>query len=166
MWTIGQEEKRKLKEVVAFFRGFRIFANLRSNTIEKVVKYMEVVDFKRGQKVYREGVNKIDGLYFITQGDFEVTQSIDNSQIKGDHKIAQKALSRYTGGKASQSKPDLHASLSRGSRSQMLLQKIAKGQRGNLSSRAELNTIKDVKVLRLVILGKNELFGLEEIMEN
>ena len=48
MWTIGQEEKRKLKEVVAFFRGFRIFANLRSNTIEKVVKYMEVVDFKRG----------------------------------------------------------------------------------------------------------------------
>ena len=73
MWTIGQEEKRKLKEVVTFFRGFRIFSNLRSNTIEKVVKYMEVIDFKRGQKVYREGLSSIDGLYFITQGDFEVT---------------------------------------------------------------------------------------------
>ena len=34
---------------------------------------MEVIDFKRGQKVYREGLSSIDGLYFITQGDFEVT---------------------------------------------------------------------------------------------
>ena len=66
IWTIGQEEKRKLKEVVTFFRGFRIFANLRANVIEKVVKYMEKVDFMRGQKVYREGLSKVDGLYFIT----------------------------------------------------------------------------------------------------
>lgn len=47
-WTLGQEEKRKLKEVVTFFRGFRIFANLRSNVIEKVVMYMKKVNFKRG----------------------------------------------------------------------------------------------------------------------
>ena len=46
----------------------------------------------------------------------------------------------------------------------MMLQKIAGGNKhGN---RADINLIKDVKVLRLVILGKNELFGLEEIMEN
>lgn len=66
IWTIGQEEKRKLKEVVTFFRGFRIFANLRANVIEKVVKYMEKMDFKRGQKVYCEGSSRVDGLYFIT----------------------------------------------------------------------------------------------------
>ena len=49
----------------------------------------------------------------------------------------------------------------------MMLQKIAGGgKHGGLNYRAEMNPIKDVKVLRLVILGKNELFGLEEIIEN
>ena len=49
----------------------------------------------------------------------------------------------------------------------MMLQKISGGNKhGNLTGRIQTNQIKDVKVLRLVILGKNELFGLEEIMEN
>ena len=48
-----------------------------------------------------------------------------------------------------------------------MLQKISGNSKiGALNSRIDTNPIKDVKVLRLVILGKNELFGLEEIMEN
>ena len=36
IWIIGQEEKRKLKQIVEFLRGFRIFSSLRSNIIEKI----------------------------------------------------------------------------------------------------------------------------------
>lgn len=34
--TIGQDEKRRLKEIVAFFRSFRMFQNLRASTIERI----------------------------------------------------------------------------------------------------------------------------------
>ena len=77
VWTIGQEEKRKNKEVVNFFRRFRIFANLRANSLEKVFKYMTLKEFIRGQKIYRENESLIDGVYFITEGDYEVTQQVD-----------------------------------------------------------------------------------------
>ena len=48
VWTIGQEEKRKLKQIVTFFRSFRIFSTLRANVIEKVFKYMKSTKFLRG----------------------------------------------------------------------------------------------------------------------
>ena len=48
MYTIGQEEKRKLKEIVAVFRGFSMFESLRANVIERIYKYMESRDFVRG----------------------------------------------------------------------------------------------------------------------
>ena len=40
--TVGQEERRKLKESVAMMRKFRIFASksLKDKTVEKVFKYM------------------------------------------------------------------------------------------------------------------------------
>lgn len=40
---IRQEEKRKVKEITNFFRGFRIFANLRASIIERVAKHMKKV---------------------------------------------------------------------------------------------------------------------------
>lgn len=73
VWTIGQEEKRQLKQIVQFFRGFRIFSTLRATVIEKVYMSMTKKNFIRNQTVYQEGVSKIDGLYFITNGEFEVT---------------------------------------------------------------------------------------------
>ena len=38
---IRQEEKRKDKEVTNFFRGFRIFANLRASVIIRIAKHMK-----------------------------------------------------------------------------------------------------------------------------
>ena len=40
--TMGQQEKRKLKQMVNFFRGFRIFANLRVSTMERIFLYMRL----------------------------------------------------------------------------------------------------------------------------
>ena len=51
-WTIEKEEKRKLKEIVAFFRGFRIFSKLRSHALEIIFQEMESAEYIRGQKVY------------------------------------------------------------------------------------------------------------------
>jgi len=72
-YTLREEEKRKLKEMVNFFRGFRIFANQRSHAIEKIFYYCKAREFIRGQLVFQERVSPIDGLYFISEGDFEVT---------------------------------------------------------------------------------------------
>ena len=93
-WTIGQEEKRKLKEIVAFFRGFRIFSNLRTNAIEDIFYFMKSIEFIRGQKIYCEGVDTINGIYFIHEGEFEITQKLDTDKTKVEQKTAKKALSR------------------------------------------------------------------------
>lgn len=65
---------------------------MRANVIEKVFKYMEEKTFIRGQKVFQEGVTPIDGVYFIQEGDFEVTQKIDQDKTEQYQKVAKKAL--------------------------------------------------------------------------
>ena len=84
-----------MKEIVIFFRNFRIFANLRATYIEKVFKSMKILQFKRGHKVYTEGSSSIDGIYFIIAGDFEVTRQV-KTDIKPEmgRKQAQRALCR------------------------------------------------------------------------
>jgi len=39
---------------------------------------MKVVKFKHGHNVYKENLYRIDGLYFIKSGNFEVSQIIDS----------------------------------------------------------------------------------------
>lgn len=53
---------------------------------------MEEKTFIRGQKVFQEGVTPIDGVYFIQEGDFEVTQKIDQDKTEQYQKVAKKAL--------------------------------------------------------------------------
>ena len=71
-----------------------MFENLRANIIERVYKYMESKDFIRGQKVYQEGDTEIDGLYFIIEGDFEMTQVVDSEVTKTKDRPAKRALLR------------------------------------------------------------------------
>lgn len=71
---IGAAQKKELKEKVEFLRGFRMFSQLRTNVIEKIQYYMKTKVFRRGQKVYSENFSHVDGIYFITQGEFEVSQ--------------------------------------------------------------------------------------------
>ena len=96
--TIGQEERRKLKQNVKSLRQFSIFSSplIRDNTIERVYQYMKTIKkFQHGNHVYRESVSKIDGLYFIRSGDFEITQQVEAEKIITNFKPAKKALSRY-----------------------------------------------------------------------
>ena len=82
IWIIGQEQKRKLKNTVEFFRRFRIFNGLRAHIIEKIFQFMKHLKFNRGQHVYAEGHSIVDGVYFITEGEFEITQKAAKSKSK------------------------------------------------------------------------------------
>ena len=59
-------------------RNFKIFSDpsVKDSSIERMSRRMEERIFTRGQTVYLEGQSEVDGVYFITQGDFEVTQKI------------------------------------------------------------------------------------------
>ena len=61
-------------------RCYKIFSKLRGTTIEKLFKSMERYKFFRGQKVYIEGKSKVDGVYFIKEGEFELTQKRINDE--------------------------------------------------------------------------------------
>ena len=53
---------------------------------------MRPKQFIRGQKVYCEGSSQVDGVYFITGGEFEVTQKSDKNKPRDDSSNAQAAV--------------------------------------------------------------------------
>ena len=59
-------------------RQFSLFSdsNVKDSTIEKIVYFMEPHEFIRGQMIYKEGDTTVNGIYFITSGDFEVTTRV------------------------------------------------------------------------------------------
>ena len=142
-----------MNELVAFLRGFRIFNSLRSQAIENIYQKMVTKEYIRGQKVYSQGSIAIDGVYFIQDGEFEVTQRLDSDKTKAEQTMAKKALSRTMNN-------------SQSTRSLFHLQKI---DGGTIGARQELNqqscNVRDsVQTLHMVILGQLEVFGLEEIV--
>jgi len=76
MQVIGKENRRKLKKIVEQIKNYRILSHLRANTIAKIFQYMKSVSFVRGRVIYREGDRQIDCVYFVTDGEFEVTKTI------------------------------------------------------------------------------------------
>ena len=76
---IAKENRRKFKRIFAELKNYRIFKNLRPNTIVKIFHYMKKIEFKRGQTIYKEGESKVDNVYFIIDGEFEVTKSSHKS---------------------------------------------------------------------------------------
>lgn len=50
-----------------------MFSQLRTNVLERIQYYMKTKEFNRGQKVYVENQSSVDGVYFITDGEFEVS---------------------------------------------------------------------------------------------
>ena len=118
---------------------------------------MSAKEFIRGQAVILEGASEIDGIYFIQDGEFEVTQKLDTDKTKVEQKTAKKALSRTSKVKELENLQ---------SRSRILLSKID----GDVTNVKALDTTKGIgrtsKTLHLLILGKNELFGLDEIAQD
>ena len=76
---IGKEQRRKMKVIVDEMQNYRLFSTLRPNVIVKIFHYMKKIEFKRGQTIYKEGESKVDNVYFIIDGEFEVTKSSQKS---------------------------------------------------------------------------------------
>ena len=74
-WSIGQEARKKLQENIKTLRGFRLFQQLSSEILAMIHQLMVPETYNHGQVVYTQG-SPVDrsGVYFITQGDFEVSQ--------------------------------------------------------------------------------------------
>jgi len=62
-----------MNEKIKYFRGFRIFDSIVKSKLLKIVYFFTEKSYKRNQVVYAQGENKIDGVYFIKSGEFEVS---------------------------------------------------------------------------------------------
>lgn len=71
--VIGNFKKKELKHACEYFRQFRIFKKLRAAALERIQYYMKEREFTLGQTLFRQGHSEVDGVYFIKNGDFEVT---------------------------------------------------------------------------------------------
>lgn len=146
---IGSVQKRELKEKVDFLKRFRMFSQLRATVIEKISYYMKTVDFVHNQKVYTENVSATDGIYFICSGEFEISQ-ISQLDLGTERKQPDPNRVPY------KSQQKIQSMIL--SRSQVQLKTKTTFAKPSLQMRPQK--------LRLYLLGNNEIFGLEEIVEN
>ena len=62
-------------------KNYRIFESLRESVISKIFHYMKRKEFKRETIVYREGDPLNDGVYFIKEGEFQVTKATNTEEV-------------------------------------------------------------------------------------
>ena len=158
---LGKEQRRQQKGKVAELRNYRIFSKLRPNIIAKLQHYMELKEFQRGQSVYKEGDPQINHVYFTINGEFEVTKSITKSDFDfADVKEGQTSIER----KLKQS-PFKGAKV----KDMMRTRSEAKiGQLGSFNNTSSQNYMRQnrPKFIKLYLLGKNEVFGMEEVVDD
>lgn len=65
--------RRKLKEVCAYLKDFCFLGNLEPAIIENFWKYIVKESYIRGQSVFTQGKSQTNGLYFVAEGEFELT---------------------------------------------------------------------------------------------
>ena len=119
---------------------------------------MKTVEFQRGQSVYQEGTSYIDGVYFITEGEFELTQKAikhlrsPNNKHEPIYSHNRKIIANVNESKQNKSLKSVGLNSSR--------------SQATLSKKDILSHIQQAtKVHSLYIAGCNETFGLEEIIE-
>lgn len=69
---LNQIDSEKLNNFISFMRSFEMFKNFPRSYVERFYFISEIKKIKKGEVVYREG-DAIDGIYFITQGEFSVS---------------------------------------------------------------------------------------------
>ena len=129
--------------------------------INKIHHYMEEVQFCRGQVIYNEGSSNVDTVYFIKTGEFSVTKNPGNV-VTNDPEEEKKEPSTHRKLKQSPIRSQKVKEMMI-SRSDRLLGTDKGGLSKNAAAKKFLEHNKD-KTIRLYLLGKNEIFGMEEIV--
>ena len=156
MVIISQVRRRKLKEIVTYMRQYRIFEQVEPNVIEKIWKHLEVKNFIRNQVVYHEKTDATDGVYFISEGEFEISQKINTNPANVVDRAARKALL-----KAKEAAPeDVNRMTNQRSRGIRMLEKLE----GQTQSYVKETKAQETSH-KILVLGKGEFFGLDEIFK-
>ena len=68
--ALFKAQNAKLKEKTTFLKNFELFSRLSETYLTTLSYSMQVEKFHRGHYIYKEGINKIDKIYFVCKGDF------------------------------------------------------------------------------------------------
>ncbi|CDW73238.1 cyclic nucleotide-binding domain containing protein [Stylonychia lemnae] len=129
--VVGKALRRKVNEKVEFLQQFRILSHINETQVQRLTYYLKEVKFNRGHVVYKIG-QKVDGIYFIKEGEFELIREIN----------VHKQMESYIA-KARQTD-------------------MTMGQKLVLKKQTKLKQDPSVNKIRVAILGKGEIFGIEE----
>ncbi|CDW80269.1 UNKNOWN [Stylonychia lemnae] len=135
---VGNAMKRQVNEKVKFFKNFRIFSNLSKNKMQRMLYYFQERQYHRKQVVFMEGIDNTDGVYFIKNGEFEVSKKVKiEKQEDKAHVVNQ-------------------------------LQTVNKQLKDSMKINFQHTQQIDIslKQIRLYLQGANEIFGLEEVADN
>jgi len=69
-------QTQMLKDKIEFLKNFDLFAKLSESNLSVLSYSMQEEAFSRGQIVYREGIDPVDKIYLIKEGDFQLTKQI------------------------------------------------------------------------------------------
>ena len=75
-------------------RQFRIFEHVEPFVIEKIWKHLGVKNFVRNQTIYQEGIDEVDGIYFVSEGEFEIYQKFDENPARKNERTARRVLAK------------------------------------------------------------------------
>lgn len=65
-----------LKDKQTFLRSFEFFAKLSDSNLASISYQMKEHTYRRGQEVYREGIDPVDKIYLIKNGEFELSKKL------------------------------------------------------------------------------------------
>ena len=150
-----------MKEKVQMLRNFRIFADssMKDYAIETIFEFMKSQKerlFMRGQMIYDEGA-PIDGIYFITSGDFEITQKIKAGSI--DKELRFKASKTAMDQADIIGKSNVTKLMQLKSRTKSGMNKLTAMQ---YPSEGPIETL---EIMRIAIISQYEVIGLAEITD-
>lgn len=67
-------QNQRLKDKVSFLKNFDLFSMLSDSQLSVLSYSMQEELYYRGQPVYREGVHRVDKIYLIRSGDFQLSK--------------------------------------------------------------------------------------------
>lgn len=67
--------QKQLDAKVEFFKGFRISEGISRTNLNKLSQFLKEKQFRRRDVVYKEG-DLADIIYFIKEGEFEITKQV------------------------------------------------------------------------------------------
>ena len=148
-----------MKRIVEEIQNYRIFSNLRPNVIAKIFFYLERVEFSRGRTIYREGDTNVDTVYFIKEGEYAVTKAVAHDLDIPDVEDAEKSKMNRVSPVRIQKIQEMMRT-----RSNKMLAKSSLGLIKTETAKKFIASNRS-KTIQLYLLGKNEIFGMEEIVQ-